>query len=53
MNELKNEIESKIRISWRVKDKYLIETVEIKNLTLKGLKNTSNIFFKESCNFLK
>jgi hypothetical protein len=31
----------------------LIETVEIKNLTPKHLKNTSKIFFKESCNFLK
>ena len=52
LNGLKNEnqIESKIHISSREKDKYLIETVEIKNLTPKLLKNASKIFFKESCN---
>lgn len=51
LNGLKNEnqIESKIRISSRG----LIETVEIKNLTPKHLKNTSKIFFKESYNFIK
>jgi len=55
LNGLKNEnrIESKICISSRGKDKSLIETVEIKNLTPKRLKNASKIFFKESCNFLK
>ena len=49
LNELKNEnqIESKIRISLRGKDKHLTETVEIKNLTPKRLKNASKIFFKE------
>jgi hypothetical protein len=50
---MKNRIESKIRISSREKDKYLIETVEIKDLTPKRLKNASKIFFKESWNFLK
>ena len=51
LNGLKNEnqIESKIRIS----SSGLIETVEIKNLTPKHLKNASTILFKESCNFLK
>ena len=55
LNGLKNEnrIESKICISSRGKDKSLIETVEIKNLTPKRLKNASKIFFKESWNFLK
>jgi hypothetical protein len=51
LNGLKNDnrIESKIRISSRG----LIETVEIKNLTPKRLKNASKIFLKESWNFLK
>lgn len=51
LNELKNEnrIESKISISSRGS----IETVEIKNLTPKRLKNASKIFLKESWNFLK
>ena len=55
LNGLKNNnrIESKIRISSREKDKYLIETVEIKDLTPKRLKNASKIFLKESWNFLK
>jgi len=55
LNGLKNEkrIESMIRISSRGKDKYLIENVEIKNLTLKRLKNASKIFLKESWNFPK
>lgn len=51
LNGLKNEnrIESKILISSRG----LVETVEIKNLTPKRLKNDSKIFLKESWNFLK
>jgi hypothetical protein len=55
LNELKNvnQIESKIRISSRGKDNDLTETVEIKNLTPKRLKNASKIFFKESCNSLE
>ena len=55
LNGLKNEkrIESMIRISSRGKDKYLIENVEIKNLTPKRLKNASKIFLKESWNFPK
>ena len=55
LNELKNvnQIESKIRISSRGKDNDLTETVEIKDLTPKRLKNASKIFFKESCNSLE
>ena len=55
MNGLKNEnqIESEIHISSRGKGTYLIETVEIKDLTPKLFKNANKIFFKESCNSLE
>jgi hypothetical protein len=55
LNRLKNEklIESEIRISSKGKDNYLIETVEIKDLTPKLFKNANKIFFKESWNSLE
>ena len=51
LNGLKNEnlIESKIRIYSRGS----VETVEIKNLTPKRLKNADKILFKEPWDFLK